>query len=119
MVYEFTEDQNKIVSSLAKNVRLSGISILLIVVLLAISFIFGSFNGTKILYVLDLLVIAIIAFLHFRTSSALKKIVDTEGNDIDHLMQALKSFSSFYGLYYWAFILFIVSFVLSYLAGLG
>ncbi|WP_372370842.1 hypothetical protein [Candidatus Uabimicrobium sp. HlEnr_7] len=114
--YEFTPEQDKIFAELAKNVRFVGTSILIIVVLKVITFFFV-FSTHQILLIVDLLVICGIAISHFFAAKSLKLVVDTKGNDIAHFMNAMKNFNRFYFLYYWAFVIFILSTTLSYILG--
>ena len=116
--YEFTAEQEKIFADLAKNVRYVGISILTIIALKIIGFFFY-LSAEHTLLIVDLLVIFIIALCHFSASKSLQKVVDTEGNDIEHFTNAIKNFNRFYFLYYWAFVIFILSTAFSYLFNLG
>lgn len=110
--YEFTEEQNQVFTDLAKNVSFVGKAIAIIVGLVAITFLF-QFSSAQSLLVVDLLVVLVIAFSHIKAAKSLRSVATTEGNDIDHLMKAMKNFNRFYFLYYWAFIIFILSSILS------
>ena len=114
--YEFTAEQDKVFADLAKNVRFVGISILVIIAIKILSFFFY-FSTQHVLLVVDLLIIFIIAVSHFSAAKSLQKVVDTQGNDIDHFIKALKNFNRFYFLYYWAFVIFMLSTAFSYLIG--
>ena len=83
--YEFTNDQNNTISKLARMMLIVGVlSILSGVITLATSFgtmsIIGMVQGFALL---------VIGYSLYTASNSFKKIVETTGNDISNLMNAL------------------------------
>lgn len=84
--YEFTNDQNNSITKLARMMLIVAILFLLSGVLSLLSS-FGSMNITGIVQGFALLVIG---YSLFTASNSFKKIVETTGNDISNLMQAIE-----------------------------
>ncbi len=100
--YEFTADQNEIFKGLVRNMKRSGIVVAIAsVILLAYQIVdhLGiSLGGTPsaAIYYLDLtlwcllaVVGVVVAILLVRATGAFTAVIQTEGNDVEHLMQGL------------------------------
>ncbi len=118
MAYEFTEDDNKVVRGLARKLRL--VSLVLIVLGLLAGTLAGleikngaGDIGQDIMNNLGMIITALLLLLFgiwFTSSaSAFAKIAKTEGDDIGHLMSALGSLGSAFGLIYWAIVIAILA----------
>ncbi len=120
MSYEFNSDEDKVVKGLARKLRL--VSLVLIVLGLLAGVLAGleikntiselgakdAFMGNLVMIVTALLLLLFgIWFSGSATSFA--KIAKTEGDDMNHLMKALGSLSSAFGLIYWAIIIAILA----------
>ena len=84
MGYEFTDDQNKIVSKLALYMKLTAI---LTVILGIIDVLYNALEQTWFGIFLSVSVIALGIVFYFPTDN-LQRIVTTQGSDIEELMQA-------------------------------
>jgi hypothetical protein len=115
MSYEFTASENAVFQGLVRNLKRSGvIAVLASVILLLYHFIdyFGLSLGTAgspvVMYIdygvwLLLSVIGAVAgFLLIRATTAFTALIQTEGNDIAHLMQGMTRLSEILGLVYLA-----------------
>lgn len=104
MSYEFTPEQNTLFSNLAAKLRIVGIAFMVLGVLQ--SFLAFVNNGTfgVITGVLGGVLFAVIGVLMVNAASSFKLIVDTEGQDISNLMQALRSLLSMYTIQFWALV---------------
>lgn len=104
MSYEFTPEQNTLFSNLAAKLRIVGIAFMVLGVLQ--SFLAFVNNGTfgVITGVLGGVLFAVIGVLMVNAASSFKLIVDTEGQDISNLMQALSSLLSMYTIQFWALV---------------
>lgn len=104
MSYEFTPEQNTLFSNLAAKLRIVGIAFMVLGVLQ--SFLAFVNNGTfgVITGVLGGILFAVIGVLMVNAASSFKLIVDTEGQDISNLMQALSSLLSMYTIQFWALV---------------
>jgi len=87
--YEFNETENKIVSTLASRLMIAGImSIAFGVISLFGSFLWDVRSG--ILGAPGSIATAVIGIVFLLASGSFKKIASTQGNDMGHLMEALK-----------------------------
>jgi len=91
--YEFSEQENEHFSKLASGMKFVGIAAL---VLGAISMIAG-FSGEYTAVVNGILYL-FIGYLTMTAARPVQMIVDTEGNDIDHLMTAIQELGKLYKL---------------------
>ncbi|MCU0427516.1 MAG: hypothetical protein MUF71_18025 [Candidatus Kapabacteria bacterium] len=108
MSYEFTPEQNSLFSNLASKLKTVGITFIILGVLQ--SFLAFANNGTFgiITGVLGGILFAVIGVLMVNAASSFKLIVDTEGQDISNLMQALNSLLSMYTIQFWALVVSII-----------
>ena len=91
-VYEFSGDENERIDRVGSSSSIWGLCAivggLLLAVLATVQFFLDNFRGA-ILVVPLLLVCALVGGLYRSAGSALTKVVTTEGNDVELLMQSL------------------------------
>lgn len=103
LVYEFTEEQNKVIKRLTANMFFVGIFVLLL----------GGFAGIWDIYywfcqdmkpIIGIFV-AVVAFVTIMmgiytlsSSRSFRMVFKTEGNDIDHLMTAIDKLATWFGI---------------------
>lgn len=94
--YEFTDAENAVVRDLAETMSVTGLVLMalaIVAILYAGSFIAGSREDLTPLVVVAFCAPMVIAGYGLRAAAALLlKIVDTRGEDITHLMNALREF---------------------------
>ena len=92
--YEFTDHQNRTMNSLAKRLAIFGILIGLggvAIVISAIGYLRAEgFSLAHYLFFLIGIVTIVMGIVFYRPSDNLKRIVTTEGSDVQELMTALK-----------------------------
>lgn len=127
--YEFTAEQNETFRGLVRNMKRSGIMVLIgSLILLAYHLVdhFGislGGKGSPAVYYVDLTVWCLLAIvgiavavLLVRATAAFSAVIHTEGNDVEHLMQGLARLRDILGLLFTAAtvgsLLLAVSFVL-------
>ena len=108
MHYEFSTEQNTLFSNLASKLRIVGITFIVLGILqsflaLINSGIFGILTG-----VAGGVLFAVIGVLMVNAASSFKLIVDTQGQDIDNLMHALRSLLSMYSIQFWALVISVI-----------
>lgn len=84
--YEFTSEQNDMIAKLARMMRIVSFLFLFSGALSAL----GSFKSFSISGLLQSAALLIIGYSLLTAASSFKKIVDTTGNDIANLMEAIK-----------------------------
>lgn len=108
--YEFDHSQNVLIGQLANRMKFVSIFLMIGGVLTAIFGLFGAVEGIGeiISGVADLL----IGIWTYQASTAFKRIVDTQGQDIENLMGALGELRKLYTLQYWVLIFTLVALVI-------
>lgn len=119
--YEFTSAQNEVIATLASAMRFVGVCLIVFAALTLIIAIFALFRSplegtTK---VIDCIINMIIGFLLLGSAHAFKRIVDTRGNDIHYLMEALIQLRTLYRIQRIIYILAIVLMFVSFIAGIA
>jgi len=94
--YEFTDHENILVNDLAKKMRYVGIFGIILGVVEILSSFFGEKSG-----IISGVISIIVGVWTINASKFFQKIVDTTGNDITNLMNALAELKKLYGLQYW------------------
>lgn len=123
--YEFTAEQNRLIADLAWKMRGVAIFMFAIAVLALAGGVAGAYRGRPDLAVISILVAAFllaVAVWTFQAGREFRRVVDTEGSDISHTMNALAQLRRFYTLQFWLIVVYlalIVLAVLGYPAGLG
>jgi hypothetical protein len=104
-IYEFTGDQNTLFTSLARRLRFVGLAFIVLGVLQSFLSLINS-NGFSIATgIAGGALFVIIGVLMVRASASFRLIVETEGHDIDNLMQALAALLSMYNVQFWALVI--------------
>jgi hypothetical protein len=98
--YEFSEEENILVGSLAKKMKFVGIFGVTFGVFEILQGIF--FDKTAIVQGLISIVIGIWTT---KASESFQKIVDTQGNDISYLLGALDQLKKLFSLQYWTYLI--------------
>lgn len=109
--FEFTPEQNEIMAALSRRMRLVGI-VLIVFGILGIVVGLATFGhkglagaGATIQGIINLL----LGIWLSRSATSFRKIATTQGQDINHLMEALRQLAKFFGLQY---VLILISLVL-------
>ena len=102
--YEFTEEQNGVIGSLAFYMRFCGIVML---VAAGLQFVVGLLTITRggFVNVGVAIISLIVGVLTLQAASGFRRIVDTRGKDIGYLMQALQSLRTLYRIQTWMIII--------------
>ena len=97
--YEFTEGQDETIASLVRYMRLAGIALLLFGLLQAAGGVISSRNGWSLL--VQAAVSLVLGALLMTIAARFRRIVDSRGRDIGHLMEALAGLRLMYALQVW------------------
>lgn len=98
--YEFSEEENIIVGSLAKKMKFVGIFGIIFGVLEILQGIFSDKSA-----ILQGIISIIIGIWTSKASESFQKIVDTQGNDISYLLGALDQLKKLFSLQYWTYLI--------------
>ncbi len=112
--YEFNSEQNTILSDLAKKMQFVGIFEIVLggIYFLGSIAIFSIANiGTGVIDIL-------LGYLTLKASKFFKAIVDSEGNDMTHLMNAIVELKNLYAIQFWLNIFLIVIISLGIIFGI-
>jgi hypothetical protein len=112
--YEFNSEQNTILSDLAKKMRFVGI---FEIVLGAVYFL-GSIATFSIANVGTGVIDILLGYLTLKASKFFQAIVESEGNDMTHLMNAVVELKNLYAIQFWLNIFLIVVIALGIVFGL-
>lgn len=104
MHYEFSTEHNTLFSNLASKLRTVGITFIVLGVLQSFLALINSGTFGILTGVAGGVLFAVIGVLMVNAAGSFKLIVDTEGQDIDNLMQALRSLLSMYTIQFWALV---------------
>ena len=115
--YEFNSTQNQVIEQVAKKMRFVGI----ILIILGIFYMLGGlFTLPKgIANIIAAIIYIIIGYWTTKASTSFQLIVNTEGNDITNLMEALGELKKLYKLQYVILIISILIVIIGYLAGIA
>jgi hypothetical protein len=97
--YEFTNDQNQVIGNLAKKMRLVGIMLEVFGVVGAICGV-ALINRGGIATLIQGVIYVFLGYWVARAAEAFQRIVQTQGQDISHLMEALRQLGKYFGLQY-------------------
>ena len=98
--YEFSEEENILVGSLAKKMKFVGIFGIIFGVLEILQGIFSDKSA-----ILQGIISIIIGIWTTKASESFQKIVDTQGNDISYLLGALDQLKKLFSLQYWTYLI--------------
>lgn len=102
--YEFDENQNSVVEGLSYKMRGVGIFLIVVSLFMVVAAALAIyFSASKAAYADALigLVGMLVGFWMLRASRFFKAIVDTQGNDITNLIDALWELRKFFTIVYW------------------
>ena len=118
--YEFSEAENSTIQVLAKRMKFIGILNLIFagfMVLGGIVVLF-KFPGQAIVAFAEVALFAFMGIWNYKGSASFQLIVQTTGNDIAHLMEALADLKKIYNLQYWLMIIILILVVVGIIAAL-
>ena len=98
--YEFSEEENILVGSLAKKMKFVGIFGIIFGVLEILQGVFSDKTA-----IVQGLISIIIGIWTTKASESFQKIVDTQGNDISYLLGALDQLKKLFSLQYWTYLI--------------
>ena len=104
MNYEFNKDHNTLFSNLASKLRTVGITFIVLGVLQSFLALINKGTFGIITGVVGGILFAVIGVLMVNAAGSFRLIVDTEGQDIENLLQALRSLLSMYTVQFWALV---------------
>lgn len=118
--YEFTEEQNLTIETLGKRMKFIGVLNIIFAVFMAIGGVFAlwRFPGQAIVAFAEVALFGFMGAWNYRAAASFKLIVQTTGNDIVHLMDALQDLKKIYNLQYWLMIVVLVFVVIGILAAI-
>jgi hypothetical protein len=105
--YEFTGDQNRVIADLARKMHLVGIVLMIVGVLGALGGLAHA-NRAGAGSLIQGLLYVFLGFFTMRGADAFQRIVRTQGRDITHLMDGLRSLGSVYAVFYWLIVIALV-----------
>lgn len=103
--YEFTKEQNTLISELAKKLRFVGIAFVVLGVLQAALAMINTTMFGKLSGVIGGALLGSLGIFMMRAAGAFRFIVETEGKDIEYLMNALASLLSMYTAQFWSLVI--------------
>jgi len=121
--YEFNEEENKAIGGLSHKMKFVSIFLIIVAILSIIEAIIPIANGKAELAVLGpdiigALVALLIGVWGINAARSFQKVVDTEGNDIAHLMAAVGNLNKLVGIAYWLLMILIFVFLIGLIAGI-
>jgi uncharacterized protein involved in cysteine biosynthesis len=121
--YEFNEEQNQAIGSLSHKLWFVSIFLIVIAILGIIDAIIPIFKGMASITQLGpdlvkVLVLLLIGVWGLNVARSFQLVVDTEGNDIDHLMNAVGNLNKLVGLAYWLLMIIIFVVLLAFILGM-
>lgn len=112
--YEFTSEQNQSITKLAQMMKWVGILFIATGAITALS----GFSPFSIISILQGAVYGVIGYSLINAASSFKKIVDTEGNDIGNLMNAIKQLYTACATQLWSIVGLVVLVILAVVFGI-
>jgi hypothetical protein len=115
--YEFNNTQNQLIRNLSEKMRFVGyflIGLGILVAILGLVWIARGGLGNIIQGIVQI----VIGFWTIKAASAFQQIVNTQGNDIENLMNALGELKKLYTLQYWLYILALIFVALGVVLGI-
>ena len=102
--YEFSKEQNTLISELAKKLRFVGIAFVVLGVLQAVLAMVNATMFGKLSGIFGGALLGSLGIFMMRAAGSFRFIVDTEGKDIEYLMAALASLLSMYTAQFWSLV---------------
>jgi len=119
--FEFSAMQNETIRMLASRMKFVGIFYIVIGVLLglvALAMLF-TIPLAGVVYVVAAVFEIIVGVWTTNAASSFRMIVETTGNDIGHLNNALESLRKLYNLQFWLLVVVIVLFIIGFIIGIA
>lgn len=123
--YEFSPSQNELIQDLAGKMRFVGFLLFTVGTLsiiggiIAIFFFFVGQTGVVDLGgIIQGIFFILVGYWTIKAGAAFKRIVDTQGNDLENLMGALSELRKLYTLQYWLAILLLIFIGLALILGI-
>ena len=122
--YEFNSTQEKLVQALANKMRFVSFFLIAIGILRFITGIVALIRGTPLIdtiisgAIISGIIILLIGFWTYTAASSFNRIVKTQGNDIENLMNALKELRKLYTLQFWLFIIVLIAIIIVSIASI-
>ncbi len=113
--YEFSSSQNQVIKQLADKMRFVSYFLIGVGVLNALIGIIGLFSTTlrgSFGEIITGILLTLLGFWTYKASISFKRIVSTQGNDVENLMGALGELRKLYTLQYWLLIITLVFIVI-------
>lgn len=120
--YEFNETQNQVISNLAHKMKFVSF-FLVAIALLKLGFAILLFTQ-QMDYIAPLdgfitgMIYLLLGIWGIKAAGSFQQVVDTEGNDIDHLMNALGNLKNVVSLAYWLLVIFLLVFIIGIIAAI-
>ncbi|PSO95446.1 MAG: hypothetical protein BRC53_10710 [Cyanobacteria bacterium SW_6_48_11] len=117
--YEFNSTQEKLVQALANKMRFVSFFLIAIGILRFITGIVTLIRGAPLINaIISGIIILLIGFWTYTAASSFNRIVKTQGNDIENLMNALKELRKLYTLQFWLFIIVLIAIIIAIIASI-
>ncbi|PSO54232.1 MAG: hypothetical protein BRC40_06060 [Cyanobacteria bacterium QH_8_48_120] len=122
--YEFNSTQEKLVQALANKMRFVSFFLIAIGILRFIIGIVALIRGAPLIdtiisgAIISGIIILLIGFWTYTAASSFNRIVKTQGNDIENLMNALKELRKLYTLQFWLFIIVLIAIIIAIIASI-
>lgn len=113
--YEFSSSQNKLIKQLADKMRFVSYFLIGVGVINVIIGIIGFFSEAlrgSFGEIITGILLSFLGFWTYKASISFKRIVTTQGNDIENLMRALRELRKLYTLQYWLLIVTLIFIVI-------
>ncbi len=116
--YEFTPEQDATIQLLAKRMKFIGILNMVFAGMMTIGglFVMFKFPGQAIVAFAEVALFAFMGIWNYKGAASFQLIVQTTGNDIAHLMEALTDLKKIYNLQYWLMIIVLILVVVGIIA---
>lgn len=117
--YEFNSTQEKLVQALANKMRFVSFFLIAIGILRFITGIVTLIRGAPLINaIISGIIMLLIGFWTYTAASSFNRIVKTQGNDIENLMNALKELRKLYTLQFWLFIIVLIAIIIAIIASI-
>ena len=117
--YEFNSTQEKLVQALANKMRFVSFFLIAIGILRFITGIVALIRGAPLINaIISGIIMLLIGFWTYTAASSFNRIVKTQGNDIENLMNALKELRKLYTLQFWLFIIVLIAIIIVNIASI-
>jgi CHASE3 domain sensor protein len=118
--YEFNNAQNEIILGLSQKINIVSIFLIVVGILITLIGIIGFIVpdvpiSNPISNLIDGIIYFLIGLWGKRAANSFRQIVDTQGNDIDHLMSALGELKKGATLIFWLLIIVIIIFAIAFI----